>query len=104
SRSLSLRTLILAAAMACTAVTAMPADARPDREQDEALRGTRQGRFIPLRTIENSIVPRMRGFGYLGPELDPGSGRYRLKFIRGGQVVWIDVDARTGDIVGKSGF
>ncbi|HEY0043642.1 MAG TPA: PepSY domain-containing protein [Allosphingosinicella sp.] len=102
---MSIRTLILAALLACTTATAMPAEARPgDREQDEALRGTRQGRFIPLRTIENHIVPRMRGFGYLGPELDPGSGRYRLKFIRGGQVVWIDVDARTGEVVGKSGF
>ena len=102
---MSIRTLILGLALAGTAAASMPADARPrDREQDEALRGTRQGRFIPLRTIENSIVPRMRGFGYLGPELDPGSGRYRLKFMRAGQVVWIDVDARTGEIVGKSGF
>ena len=100
-----MRNLLLAAALASTAAASMPADARPrDREQDEALRGTRQGRFIPLRTIENNIVPKMRGFGYLGPELDSGSGRYRLKFIRAGQVVWIDVDARTGDIVGKSGF
>jgi uncharacterized membrane protein YkoI len=100
-----MRTLILAVALACTAASAITAEARPrDREQDEALRGTRQGRFIPLRTIENHIVPRMRGFGYLGPELDSGSGRYRLKFIREGQVVWIDVDARTGGIVGKSGF
>lgn len=102
---MSIRTLLLAAMLACTTATAMPADARPgDREQDEALRGTRQGRFIPLRAIENAVVPRMRGFNYIGPELDPGSARYRLKFIRGAQVVWIDVDARTGDIVGKSGF
>lgn len=83
-----------------------PATARPphDREQAEAFKGTRQGRFLPLRAIEDRIVPRMRGFSYLGPELDPATGRYRLKFMRGPQVVWIDVDARTGEIVGRSGF
>ena len=58
---------------------------------------------MPLRAIEGMIVPRMRGFDYLGPELDASSGRYRLKFLREGQVVWIDVDARTGHIIGQSG-
>ena len=45
----------------------------------------------------------MRGYDYLGPELDAGIGRYRLKFIRGPQVVWVDVDARTGEILARSG-
>ncbi len=58
---------------------------------------------MSLRSIESMVVPRMRGFDYLGPELDTGSGRYRLKFLRGTQVVWIDVDARTGQVVGQSG-
>jgi hypothetical protein len=99
-----MRSLILLAALAGAA--ASPAGARPphDREQDEVFKGTRQGRFLPLRAIEDRIVPRMRGFAYLGPELDPGTGRYRLKFMRGPQVVWIDVDARTGEILGRSGF
>jgi uncharacterized membrane protein YkoI len=35
--------------------------------------------------------------------LDSSSALYRLKFIRGGQIVWIDVDARTGQVVGHSG-
>jgi hypothetical protein len=37
-------------------------------------------------------VPRMRGADYLGPELDYERGRYRLKFMRNGQVIWVDVD------------
>jgi uncharacterized membrane protein YkoI len=93
---------LLVAAFGITA--AAPADARPRREQDAAFRATQEGRFIPLRAIEARIVPAMRGFSYLGPELDAGSGRYRLKFLRGPQVVWVDVDARTGEVVGKSGF
>jgi hypothetical protein len=98
--------LLLLAALAGAAAFQGPAAARPphEREQDEAFKGTRQGRFLPLRAIEDRIVPRMRGYSYLGPELDPGSGRYRLKFMRGPQVVWIDVDGRTGEILGRSGF
>ncbi|HEX8667058.1 MAG TPA: PepSY domain-containing protein [Allosphingosinicella sp.] len=97
------RAILLLAALGMSA--AAPVDARPrDREQDAAFRATRDGRFLPLREIEGRIVPQMRGFSYLGPELDPGSGRYRLKFMRGPQVVWVDVDARTGEVLGRSGF
>ena len=86
------------------AIAAAPADARPrEKEQDAALKGAQSGRLVPLRAIEMRIVPRMRGADYLGPEFDPGSGRYRLKFMRDGQVIWIDVDARTGQVLGQSG-
>jgi hypothetical protein len=85
---------------------AVPATAHPPRprDQDVVFRGTRDGRFMPLRAIESRIVPRMHGFDYLGPELDAEAGRYRLKFMRGPQVVWVDVDARTGEIIGRFGF
>lgn len=92
--------LVLTAAIGMTAI-APAADARPrDREQDAALRATKQGRIMPLRSIESIVVPRMRGADYLGPELE--GGRYRLKFMRDGQVIWIDVDARTGRVEGRS--
>jgi hypothetical protein len=98
--------LFLAGLLAAGALAPAVAGAHPPRprEQDEAFRGREQGRFMPLRAIENRIVPRMRGFDYLGPELESALGRYRLKFMRGPQVVWIDIDARTGEVVGRSGF
>ena len=89
------------------AATLAPAgsDARPrPRDHDAAFAATQDGRFLPLRAIEGRIVPQMRGFTYLGPELDAGAGRYRLKFMRGRQLVWIDVDARSGEVIGRSGF
>lgn len=87
-------------------VLAPAADARPrDREQDRAYKATKQGHFLSLREIEARIVPRMgEGAEYLGPELDARAGRYRLKFMRAGQVVWVDVDARTGQVVGRAGY
>ena len=99
-----LRTCLLAGLAALIAVPAA-ADSRPrDREQDAAFRATQNGSFVPLRDIESRIVPQMRGFAYLGPELDARAERYRLKFMRGPQVVWIDVDARSGHVIGRSGF
>jgi hypothetical protein len=95
----------LIAGLALASLAPATADSRPrDREQDAAFRGAQDGSFVPLRQIEARIVPQMRGFRYLGPELDPSAGRYRLKFMRGPQVVWIDVDARSGQVIGRSGF
>ena len=96
---------LLLAATALFAAASAPAAAGPrEREQAAAFQGTREGRIIPLRQIEGRIVPLMRGFSYLGPEYYADIGRYRLKFLRGQRVVWIDIDARTGDVIGKSGF
>ncbi|HEX9947720.1 MAG TPA: PepSY domain-containing protein [Allosphingosinicella sp.] len=95
---------LLIAATALSAASA-PAVAGPrSREQAAAFQGTVTGRIIPLRAIEARIIPQMRGFDYLGPEYDADIGRYRLKFLRGQRVVWIDVDARSGEVIGKSGF
>ena len=97
-----LRTLLL---LAIAGAAAPSVDARPrDREQDAAFKEMQKGRFLPLPAIEGRIVPLMRGFAYLGPELDPHAGVYRLKFMRGAQLVWIDVDARTGQVIRRTGF
>ncbi len=96
---------LLIALTALSAAASAPADAGPrSREQAAAFQGTLTGRIIPLRAIEARIIPQMRGFEYLGPEYDVDVARYRLKFLRGQRVVWIDVDARTGEVIGKSGF
>jgi hypothetical protein len=95
----------LIASTALSAAALAPAEAGPrGRDQESAFRGAQSGRIIPLRAIEQRIVPQMRGFAYLGPEYYADIGRYRLKFLRGQRVVWIDVDARTGEVIGKSGF
>jgi len=89
---------LLAAAglLAC----ALPADARglqSLREQDRAYRAAQQGEILPLPVIRARI--RVPGAQFIGAEFD---GRiYRLKFMRGPDVIWIDVDARTGRIVGR---
>ena len=95
----TLRTL-LAAALATGLLTAPVAAQRP-RDQDRAFQAMREGRSMPLPKIEQKVRPMMGDADYLGPEFD---GRtYRLKFLRDGRVIWVDVDAATGRIIGRSG-
>lgn len=93
------RTLLSAALGA--SLVAMPAAAKPGRDADRAFEAQRQGRAMPLPMIEQRIVPRMedRGAKYLGPEFRDRT--YRLKFVDGMQVIWVDVDPATGRIVGS---
>jgi hypothetical protein len=78
-------------------------DAAPRRgEQNDARAQMMAGKVKSLRSIENRILPRMKGSQYLGPEFDPAVQVYRLKFIRDGRVVFIDVDGRTGAILKRS--
>ena len=70
------------------------------RDQDRAFEAAREGRSMPLPNIERKVMPFMDGADYLGPELN--GDRYRLKFMRGGRVIWVDVDAATGRILRRS--
>ena len=73
-------------------------------DQGEARREMRAGNQLSLRDIERRVVPGMErgGAEYLGPSYDSTARAYRLKFIRDGRVTYIDVDARTGRIIGRS--
>jgi uncharacterized membrane protein YkoI len=102
SGRLNMRFLLLLSVAAIGMTAVQPVDAaRPrDKEQDQAWRATRDGRMMPLRDIESRVLPKVGGADYLGPELN--GERYRLKFMRQGEVFWVDVDARTGRVVGRS--
>ena len=96
-----MRNLILLIAALGLATPAVARDARDQRglsrlrEQDNAYRATQQGRIRPLPEIRARI--NIPGAEFIGVEFD---GRiYRLKYMRGGEVIWIDVDAETGQIV-----
>ncbi len=79
---------------------AAPAIAQQSRgEQDSAREQMQAGRNMPIREIERRIIPRMEGAEYIGIEYDPVAQAYRLKFIREGRVIWVDVDARTARVL-----
>ena len=103
---------LLGLSVAALSLTAMLAEARDPQqreqrreEQDRARDAAQRGDVRPLRSIENGIVPSMRakGANYIGQEFDGERNRYRLKFMRGNSVIWVDVDGRTGAIIGQAG-
>ena len=74
----------------------------PDAWRDEHL----IGRLIyswSSRLIEARVVPMMKDYQYLGFDLDFGSGIYTLKFLRDGNVVWVEVDGHNGQVLGRTG-
>jgi hypothetical protein len=90
----------LAAALLSASLIATPALAERPRDQDRAFEATKQGRSMPLPKIERRVMPFMDGADYLGPEFNGET--YRLKFMRNGRVIWVDVDAATGRILRRS--
>ena len=78
-----------------------PAAAQRRGDQYQAFQARKSGQVLSLREIEDRVLPQMRGSTYLGPEYDDGV--YRLKFMRAGAVIWVDIDARTGAVIGRSG-
>lgn len=83
-------------------VPAVPALAQAGGEQKQVRREARAGNVMPLRQLEQKVLPMMGGAQYLGPEYDPTVMVYRLKFIRDGRVIFVDIDARSGDILRQS--
>lgn len=116
---MTLRTGILAIA-ATLAATAIPAaaDAQPGpppppgpgpgmryrSDQDAARRAMLDGNVMPFSVLKRRVEAQMGGDAdYLGSEFIPERNRYRLKYMRDRNVVWVDVDGRTGDIIGWAG-
>ncbi|MEZ0495872.1 PepSY domain-containing protein [Sphingomonas sp. IW22] len=89
-----------------SAVAGVPSIAVGAQQRDDhrAARAARvEGRILPLREIERRVVPRMRGARYLGFDFDSGTTVYTLKFLRDGNVIWVDVDGRSGQVLSRSG-
>lgn len=85
------------------AVSIGAADAQQRRvEPQRVWDAARNGRLLPLPEIERRVLPSMPGAQYLGVDLDIDSGIYTLKFLRNGLVIWVEVDGRSGQIVGRS--
>jgi hypothetical protein len=93
--------VILISACLSLGAAAVPAFAQPAGEQGQVRKDMRDGNVRPLREIERQVLPTMPGMQYLGPEYDPAAMAYRLKFIRNGRVVFVDVDARSGLVIGQ---
>ena len=69
-----------------------------DRNQNASYRAMQEGRILSLPEIRARV--RLPGAEYIGAERI-SADVYRLKYMRGSAVIWIDVDVRTGRILGQ---
>lgn len=73
-------------------------------DQDAARRAMLDGAVMPFAMIKRRVEAQIgEDADYLGSEFIPERNRYRLKYMRDRNVVWVDVDGRTGDIIGWAG-
>jgi len=97
-----MKNLIASMLAAALLVPGAPALAQQRTDQGEARKEMRAGNVLSLRQIEARVLPTMQGSEYLGPAYDSTAMAYRLKFIKGRQVTYVDVDARTGRVLSVS--
>ena len=93
-----LMALCLALAASAPALAAGPQRS----DQGMARKEAQAGHILKSREIEARILPMMGKAEYLGFAYDSTAMAYRLKFIREGRVLFVDVDARSGRIIQKS--
>jgi uncharacterized membrane protein YkoI len=99
-----MRNPVAALPLALLFVAASPASADRNRvpEQDALRAGVQSGEYLPYSEMRARAQGRVEG-RMIGSEFDPGTGRYRFKFQRGGSVIWMDMDGRTGRELGRVG-
>lgn len=70
-----------------------------DADHEHVLSETRGGEIRPM----GELMPKAQQVGrgeYIGVEPDISRATYRFKFLRpGGNVVWVDMDGRTGRVI-----
>jgi hypothetical protein len=93
------RHLLLLAAIGAASAAA-PATAQPMRaSQDrlEAFRGVREGNLLPLHVIRDRVGAAYPESRMIGADLIGAT--YRLRLMRGRDVLIVDVDARSGQLL-----
>jgi len=92
----------LALALCASSLAFVPASAAErQNEQNAARDNVKSGGAMRIRDIEARVIPQMKGMTYFGFRYFPVENVYRLRFMRGAQAVDVDVDARTGKIIGE---
>jgi hypothetical protein len=93
---------LLAAGLAAAAAPAFAQRGLQRDEQTGAYRAMQQGEVLSLPEIRRRVSITVPNAQFIGVEIIGGM-IYRLKYMRGAEVIWIDVDARTGRIVARTG-
>jgi uncharacterized membrane protein YkoI len=69
--------------------------------ENSVMKLVEDGKILPLETIRRKVQSQVRG-DYIGAEWDETTWTYRLRFVDNGNVINVDVDARTGQRVRRT--
>jgi hypothetical protein len=90
--------LLLAAIGAVSAATPGPAQpTRASQDRLEAFRGVREGNLLPLNVIRDRVAARFPDARMIGADLI--GAIYRVRLMRGRDVMLVDVDGRSGQLL-----
>lgn len=90
-KTMRIRSLLLISA---SLALAAPALAGPNDVHEMV----RTGEIMPFEAIQRRVVQETPG-EYVGAQFDQNSRIYRFRFLREGNLINVDVDARTGERV-----
>ena len=97
---------LLLGALVCMAGAPAPAQAQHhpfSQDQNSARRDLLDGKVMPFSMIKRKVEQEMGDATYVGTAPPPREGVYRMQFLRkDGRVIWVDVDAHSGNIIGKT--
>ncbi len=93
--------MMLRALALAVVLVAVAAPVAGQREQDNAYRLAKEGQIMQLGDILALVGPHVPG-KFIGSEFDADHVMYRLRYMQGNTVKNVDVDARTGRILGRS--
>jgi uncharacterized membrane protein YkoI len=73
-------------------------------DQNAARENMLERKVMPFSIIKRRTESAMENEAtYVGVAPSPRDGIYRMQFLRkDGRVIWVDVDGKTGDIVGRT--
>ena len=91
---------LLAAGLAATPAHAFAQRGLQRDEQAGAYRAMQQGEILSLPEIRRRVSITVPNAQFIGVEIIGGM-IYRLKYMRGAEVIWIDIEASTGRVVGR---
>lgn len=97
---------ILMAGLLAVVATSLPVHAQSFARGDDqraARRAMLDGEVMPFSIIKRRVESEMPDAKYVGVGPSSRDGLIRMQFLQhNGKVIWVDVDGKTGNIVGRT--
>ena len=91
----------LSALMLGVALSASTASSAMSGVENQVRDLVQAGEILPFDAIQKNVRAQTQG-DYVGADFDAGTRTYRFRFLVNGNVINVDVDARTGERVHRS--